>query len=95
MTSLHKSTYSRTGKVDVHWVAVNDCESSELKAHRIKLLEHQIPRRREAVITRKVTGGATAIALDPKDGLYLSRESGRSWGHSCNDAETKRLIRQR
>lgn len=82
-------------KVYAHWITVNYRESYGLHASCGILFNHESPRRGETFVTRKITRGATRIALGLQDKLYLGNlDSKRDWGFAGDYVEAMRLMLQ-
>jgi len=68
-------------KVYGYWQTVNYREAYRLFACNGILFNHESPRRGETFVTRKITRGATRIAMGLQDKLYLGNlEARRDWG---------------
>ena len=90
----HRSPYG-VAKVYAHWITVNYRESYGLHASCGILFNHESPRRGETFVTRKITRGATRIALGLQDKLYLGNlDSKRDWGFAGDYVEAMRLMLQ-
>lgn len=77
-----RSPYA-VAKLYAYWICVNYRESFGIFASNGILFNHESPRRGETFVTRKITRGATRIALGLQKCLYLGNlDAKRDWGHA-------------
>jgi GDPmannose 4,6-dehydratase len=78
-----------------YWITVNYRESYGLYAVNGILFNHESPIRGESFVTRKITIGATRIALGLDDVLLLGNlDAKRDWGHAKDYVEGMWLMLQ-
>ncbi|MDE7469236.1 MAG: GDP-mannose 4,6-dehydratase, partial [Desulfovibrionaceae bacterium] len=89
-----RSPYA-VAKLYAYWICVNYRESFGMFASNGILFNHESPRRGETFVTRKITIGATRIALGLQDCLYLGNlDAKRDWGHAKDYVRGMYLILQ-
>lgn len=77
-----RSPYA-VAKMYAYWITVNYREAYGMFACNGILFNHESPVRGETFVTRKITRGASKIALGLQDKLYLGNlEAKRDWGHA-------------
>tara|TARA_Y100000588_G_C14212532_1_gene907300 strand:+ start:202 stop:1323 length:1122 start_codon:yes stop_codon:yes gene_type:complete len=70
-------------KMYAYWITVNYREAYNIFACNGILFNHESPVRGETFVTRKITRGASKIALGLQDKLYLGNlDAKRDWGHA-------------
>lgn len=89
-----RSPYA-VAKLYAYWITVNYREAYGMFACNGILFNHESPRRGETFVTRKITRGATKIALKKQEILYLGNlEAKRDWGHARDYVEGMYLMLQ-
>lgn len=89
-----RSPYA-VAKMYAYWITVNYREAYNMFACNGILFNHESPLRGETFVTRKITRGATKIALGLQNCLYLGNLSAqRDWGHAKDYIEAMWLILQ-
>lgn len=89
-----RSPYA-VAKMYAYWITVNYREAYNMYACNGILFNHESPLRGETFVTRKITRGASRIALGLQDKLYLGNLSAqRDWGHAKDYVEAMYLILQ-
>ncbi|TAF46528.1 MAG: GDP-mannose 4,6-dehydratase [Sphingobacteriales bacterium] len=89
-----RSPYA-VAKMYAYWITVNYREAYNMYACNGILFNHESPIRGETFVTRKITRGATKIALGLQNCLYLGNlSSQRDWGHAKDYVEAMWLILQ-
>lgn len=77
-----RSPYA-AAKLYAYWMVVNYREAYGFHASNGILFNHESPLRGETFVTRKITRGVAAIALQRQDCLYLGNlDAKRDWGHA-------------
>lgn len=77
-----RSPYA-VAKMYAYWITVNYREAYGMFACNGILFNHESPVRGETFVTRKITRGASKIALGLQDKIYLGNlEAKRDWGHA-------------
>jgi GDPmannose 4,6-dehydratase len=77
------------------WITVNYREAYGMYACNGILFNHESPRRGETFVTRKITRGATRIAMGLEKELYLGNlDAKRDWGHAKDYVEAMWLMLQ-
>jgi GDPmannose 4,6-dehydratase len=75
-------------KLYAYWITVNYREAYGMYACNGILFNHESPLRGETFVTRKITRGASRIALGLQDKLYLGNlDARRDWGHARDYVE--------
>jgi GDPmannose 4,6-dehydratase len=78
-----------------YWITVNYRESYDMYAVNGILFNHESPLRGETFVTRKITIGASKIALGQQDILLLGNlDAKRDWGHAKDYVEGMWLMMQ-
>jgi GDPmannose 4,6-dehydratase len=89
-----RSPYA-VAKLYAYWITVNYREAYGMFACNGILFNHESPRRGETFVTRKITRGATKIALKKQEILYLGNlDAKRDWGHARDYVEGMYLMLQ-
>jgi GDPmannose 4,6-dehydratase len=89
-----RSPYA-VAKMYAYWITVNYREAYNMFACNGILFNHESPLRGETFVTRKITRGATAIALGLQECLFLGNlNSRRDWGHAKDYVEAMWMILQ-
>ena len=89
-----RSPYA-VAKMYAYWITVNYREAYKMYACNGILFNHESPLRGETFVTRKITRGASKIALGLQDKLYLGNlDARRDWGHAKDYVEAMYLILQ-
>ena len=89
-----RSPYA-VAKLYGYWITVNYREAYNMFASNGILFNHESPLRGETFVTRKITRGATRIALGLQEKLYLGNlDAKRDWGHAKDYVEAMWLILQ-
>lgn len=90
-----RSPYA-VAKLYAYWITVNYREAYGMFACNGILFNHESPLRGETFVTRKITRGATAIALGFQDCLYMGNlDARRDWGHAKDYVEAMwRILQQ-
>ncbi len=89
-----RSPYA-VAKMYAYWITVNYREAYNMYACNGILFNHESPLRGETFVTRKITRGASKIALGLQNCLYLGNLSAqRDWGHAKDYIEAMWLILQ-
>ncbi|WP_207435344.1 GDP-mannose 4,6-dehydratase [Sabulibacter ruber] len=89
-----RSPYA-VAKLYAYWITVNYREAYNMFACNGILFNHESPLRGETFVTRKITRGASKIALGMQDKLYLGNlDAQRDWGHAKDYVEAMYLILQ-
>jgi GDPmannose 4,6-dehydratase len=89
-----RSPYA-VAKMYAYWITVNYREAYGIFACNGILFNHESPLRGETFVTRKITRGASKIALGLQKCLYLGNLSAqRDWGHAKDYIEAMWLILQ-
>ncbi|MBI5723267.1 MAG: GDP-mannose 4,6-dehydratase [Planctomycetes bacterium] len=82
-------------KVFAFWQTVNYREAYGMFACNGILFNHESPRRGETFVTRKITRGATRIAVGLQDELFLGNlDAKRDWGYAGDYVEAMWLMLQ-
>jgi GDPmannose 4,6-dehydratase len=82
-------------KLYAYWITVNYREAYNLFACNGILFNHESPVRGETFVTRKITRGATRIALGLQDKLFLGNlDARRDWGHAKDFVKAMYLMMQ-
>jgi GDPmannose 4,6-dehydratase len=82
-----RSPYA-VAKLYAYWITVNYREAYGMYAVNGILFNHESPLRGETFVTRKITRGATKIALGLQDKIYLGNlNARRDWGHAKDYVE--------
>ncbi len=82
-------------KLYAYWITVNYREAYGLFASNGILFNHESPLRGETFVTRKITRGATRIALRLQDHIFLGNlNAQRDWGHAKDYVQAMWLILQ-
>ena len=82
-------------KVYSYWITINYRESYGMHANNGILFNHEIPRRGETCVTRKITRAAAHIKLGLQDKLFLGNlDSKRDWGYAKEYVEAMWLMLQ-
>ena len=77
-----RSPYA-VAKMYAYWITVNYREAYGMYACNGILFNHESPIRGETFVTRKITRGASRIALGLQDKIYLGNlDAKRDWGHA-------------
>jgi GDPmannose 4,6-dehydratase len=95
----HTPFYPRSpyavAKLYAYWITVNYREAYNMYACNGILFNHESPIRGETFVTRKITRGASKIALGLQNCLYLGNLSAqRDWGHAKDYIEAMWLMLQ-
>ena len=89
-----RSPYA-VAKLYGYWITVNYREAYDMFAVNGILFNHESPLRGETFVTRKITRGASQIALGQQDKLFLGNlDAKRDWGHAKDYVEAMWLILQ-
>lgn len=89
-----RSPYA-VAKMYAYWITVNYREAYGMYACNGILFNHESPLRGETFVTRKITRGASKIALGIQDKLFLGNlNARRDWGHAKDYVEAMWLILQ-
>ena len=89
-----RSPYA-VAKMYAYWITVNYREAYKMYACNGILFNHESPLRGETFVTRKITRGASKIALGLQDKLFLGNlDARRDWGHAKDYVEAMYLILQ-
>ncbi len=89
-----RSPYA-VAKLYAYWITVNYREAYNMFACNGILFNHESPLRGETFVTRKITRGASKIALGLQKKLYLGNlDARRDWGHAKDYVEAMWLILQ-
>ncbi|QXV67025.1 GDP-mannose 4,6-dehydratase [Mucilaginibacter achroorhodeus] len=89
-----RSPYA-VAKLYAYWITVNYREAYGMFACNGILFNHESPLRGETFVTRKITRGATKIAMGLQDKLFLGNlDARRDWGHAKDYVEAMYLILQ-
>ncbi|WP_026897744.1 GDP-mannose 4,6-dehydratase [Daejeonella oryzae] len=89
-----RSPYA-VAKMYAYWITVNYREAYNMYACNGILFNHESPLRGETFVTRKITRGASKIALGLQDKLFLGNlDARRDWGHAKDYVEAMYLILQ-
>ena len=89
-----RSPYA-VAKMYAYWITVNYREAYGIFACNGILFNHESPVRGETFVTRKITRGASKIALGLQDKLYLGNlDAKRDWGHAKDYVKMMWLILQ-
>jgi GDPmannose 4,6-dehydratase len=89
-----RSPYA-VAKMYAYWITVNYREAYGMFACNGILFNHESPLRGETFVTRKITRGATKIAMGMQDKIYLGNlDARRDWGHAKDYVEAMWLILQ-
>ena len=89
-----RSPYA-VAKLYGYWIFVNYREAYNMYACNGILFNHESPIRGETFVTRKITRGASKIAMGLQDCLYVGNLSAqRDWGHAKDYVEAMWLILQ-
>lgn len=89
-----RSPYA-AAKAYAYWITVNYRQAYSMFACNGILFNHESPLRGETFVTRKITRGATRIALGLQDRLYLGNlGSLRDWGHARDYVRAMWMILQ-
>lgn len=82
-----RSPYA-VAKMYAYWITVNYREAYGMFASNGILFNHESPLRGETFVTRKITRGASRIALGMQDRLYMGNlDAKRDWGHARDYVE--------
>ena len=89
-----RSPYA-AAKLYAYWVTVNYREAYGIHATNGILFNHESPRRGETFVTRKITRGASSIALGIQNKLFLGNLTAiRDWGYAKEYVESMWLMLQ-
>jgi GDPmannose 4,6-dehydratase len=89
-----RSPYA-VAKLYSYWITINYREAYNMYACNGILFNHESPMRGETFVTRKITRGASRIALGLQDTLYLGNlDAKRDWGHARDYVEAMWLMLQ-
>ena len=89
-----RSPYA-VAKLYGYWITVNYREAYGMFACNGILFNHESPLRGETFVTRKITRGASKIAMGLQDKLYLGNlDAQRDWGHAKDYVKAMHLILQ-
>src|SRR3954468_15692342 len=90
-----RSPYA-VAKMYAYWITVNYREAYGMFACNGILFNHESPLRGETFVTRKITRGASKIALGLQEKLYLGNlDAKRDWGHAKDYVEAMwRILQQ-
>lgn len=82
-TAFYPRSPYGVAKMYAYWITVNYREAYNIFACNGILFNHESPVRGETFVTRKITRGASKIALGLRDKLYLGNlDAKRDWGHA-------------
>ncbi len=83
LTPFYPRSPYGVAKLYAYWITVNYREAYGMFACNGILFNHESPVRGETFVTRKITRGASKIALGLQDKLYLGNlDAKRDWGHA-------------
>ena len=89
-----RSPYA-VAKMYAYWITVNYREAYNMFACNGILFNHESPLRGETFVTRKITRGASRIALGLQSALYMGNiDSKRDWGHAKDYIQAMWLMLQ-
>jgi GDPmannose 4,6-dehydratase len=94
-TPFHPRSPYGCAKLYGYWQTVNYREAYSMHASNGILFNHESPRRGETFVTRKITRGASRIALGLQKKLFLGNlDAKRDWGHAKDYVEAMWMMLQ-